>query len=177
MKLFAPAALVLALALPARAAEAPPKADFEIVSACLALVKENQNKAGPTKDEKPGAANRLATAAREAPREPASCISVLYAACVAKEGDIDHTRAECADRETKVWDQRLNDAYRKALDHMEKEGAENLRKTQRAWIVLRDARCGQAWATWQGTMAGPAQSWCEMEMTARQALWMAAWNE
>jgi uncharacterized protein YecT (DUF1311 family) len=177
MKTFAVAALVVTLAVPARAVEAPPKADVEAVSACLALVKENVKKAGPTKNERPGAASRLAAAALDAPRDPASCISVVFTACVAKEGDADLTRAECALREKAVWDQRLNEAYRKALDSMEKEGADNLRKTQRAWIALRDLRCGQAWATWQGTMAGPVQAWCEMEMTARQALWTAAWND
>lgn len=166
-----------AFAAPAHAAEAPPKADISAVEACLAAVKENQKKAEPAKEETPGVAGRLAEAARAAAREPESCIGVLSVACVGKEGDTDMARTDCADRETAVWDQRLNAAYHKALDKMEKEGAENLRKTQRAWIAFRDARCAQAWATWQGTMARPAEAYCRMETTARQALWMQDWNE
>lgn len=161
---------------PAGAAASPPKADVAAVDACLSLVRENQQKAGETKDETPGAAGRLAAAARSAPLDAYSCIGVLAVACVDRDGTSDGARSQCSLREAAVWDQRLNAAYRKALDNMEKEGADNLRKTQRAWMALRDSRCIQAWATDHGSMAGPIQAWCEMELTARQALWMETWT-
>jgi uncharacterized protein YecT (DUF1311 family) len=160
---------------PARAGEAPPKEDVAAIEACLSLVRENVKKAGATPEEATGPAGRLAAASRSAPLEAASCISVLQAACVKKEGTSDGALSGCAQREAAVWDQRLNAAYRKAAAKMEKEGADHLRKTQRAWIALREAKCGQAWATFQGTMAGPMQAWCEMETTARQAIWMEDW--
>lgn len=177
MKTFALAVIALAIAAPTHATEAPSKTDVAAVDACLALAKENQKKAGPAKDDAPGPAGRLASATQEAARDPQSCISIVTVACMRKDGETDSARITCADRETAVWDQRLNAAYRKALDKMEQEGAENLRKTQRAWIAYRDARCMQAWATWQGTMANPAKAWCEMEATARQALWIEGWIE
>ncbi len=167
----------LLAALSARAAEAPAKADVAAVEACLSLVRSNEKKAGVTPDETPGPAGRLAAQARSAPLDSTSCIGVLATACVAKEGESDGARSQCSSREAAVWDQRLNAAYRKALGAMEKEGAENLRKTQRAWIAYRDARCRQAWETYHGSMAGPIQAWCEMEQTARQALWMDSWTE
>jgi uncharacterized protein YecT (DUF1311 family) len=165
------------IALPAGAAEAPSKADVAAVEACLSLVRDNVKKAGVTKDETPGPAGRLAAQARSAPLDPTSCIGVLATACVAKEGESNGARSQCSSREAAVWDQRLNAAYRKALETMEKDGADNLRKTQRAWIAYRDARCKQAWETYHGSMAGPIQAWCEMEQTARQALWMDSWTE
>lgn len=165
----------LLAAAPAHAGDAPLNADVAAVEACLSLVTENVKKAGETKDERPGPAGRLAAAAQSAPLDQASCIGVVAVACVQKEGTSDGAQSGCSQREGAVWDRRLNAAYRKALDHLEKEGADNLRKTQRAWIALRDARCTQAWAAYHGSMAGPIQAWCEMEMTARQALWMDSW--
>jgi uncharacterized protein YecT (DUF1311 family) len=162
---------------PAVAAEKPLKEDVAAVEACLALVKENVKKAGPTKDERPGPTGRLATASEGARLDETSCIGVLANACTQKEGTSDGAQSGCSQREAAVWDERLNAAYRAALAKMEKEGADNLRKTQRAWIAYRDARCIQAWATYHGSMAGPIQAWCEMEQTARQALWMESWNE
>ncbi|MGJ0508242.1 MAG: lysozyme inhibitor LprI family protein [Methylocystis sp.] len=165
------------VALPARAGEPPAKPDVAAVEACLARVKDNEKKAGVEKDETPGPAGRLAAAALRAPLEPANCIGVVAIACEQRDGTSDGARSQCARREAAVWDQRLNAAYRKALDGMEKDGADNLRKTQRAWIAFRDARCVQAWATDHGSMAAPIQAWCEMELTARQALWMETWTE
>jgi uncharacterized protein YecT (DUF1311 family) len=172
---FAFAALVFSA--PALAGDKPPKEDAAAVEACLALVKENVKKAGVTKDEKPGPAGRLTAASEGARLDETSCIGVLAVACTQKEGTSDGAQSGCSQREAAVWDQRLNAAYRGAIAKMEKEGADNLRKTQRAWIAYRDARCIQAWATYHGSMAGPIQAWCEMEQTARQALWMESWNE
>ncbi|MEK4032779.1 lysozyme inhibitor LprI family protein [Methylocystis sp. IM3] len=169
--------LAVLAAAPARAYDAPSKEDVGAVAACLTLVRENQKKAGVEKEETPGPAGRLAAAARSAPLDPTSCVGVLVTACTQKEGTSNGAQSGCAEREGAVWDQRLNAAYRRALDHMEKEGADNLRKTQRAWIALRDVRCQQAWAAYHGSMAGPIQAWCEMELTARQALWVDSWSE
>lgn len=167
----------LLFSFPAVATDKPRREDVAAVEACLALVKENVKKAGLTKDERPGAVGRLAAAADGARLDPASCVGVLAVACTRKEGTSDGAQSACSQREAAVWDERLNAAYRVALERMEKEGADNLRKTERAWIAYRDARCVQAWATYHGSMAGPIQAWCEMEQTARQALWMESWNE
>lgn len=174
--------LVLAsiAALPACAAE-PSKEDLATIDACLALAAEKAKKAPPPKDEleePPGAEARLAAAAEKAGHDRPSCVGALAKACIQKEGNASNAALnECYGREAAVWDARLNAAYRAALAKMDRDAADNLRKTERAWIVWRDASCRQPEVTFKGTMAGPMQAWCMMDLTARQALWMAGWQE
>jgi uncharacterized protein YecT (DUF1311 family) len=82
---------------------------------------------------------------------------------------------DCYGQEAAAWDKRLNVAYGKASSGMEKDALENLRKVQRAWIAWRDATCKQPYLVFQGTMAGPRESWCMLDLTARQAIWMEGW--
>lgn len=167
-------------AVPAFAGE-PSKEDRAEIDACLALAAEKAKKAAPSKDEldeAPGAEGRLAAAAEKAAHEPSSCIGALAKACIQKEGNTSNAVLnECYEREAAVWDFRLNAAYRAALAKMDRIAADNLRKTQRAWIAWRDAACRQPEAAFKGTMAGPMQAWRLMDLTARQALWMAGWAE
>lgn len=176
------ALLVLACiaAVPAFAEE-PSKEDRAEIDACLALAAEKAKKAPPSKDEleeAPGVEGRLAAAAEKAGHEPSSCVGALAKACIQKEGNTSNAVLnECYGREAAVWDVRLNASYRAALTKMDKDAADNLRKTQRAWIAWRDATCKQPEVAFKGSMAGPMQAWCAMDLTARQALWMAGWAE
>lgn len=167
-------------AAPALAAE-PSKEDRAEIDACLALAAAKAKKAPPPKDEleeAPGAEGRLAAAAEKAAHEPSSCVGVLAKACVKKEGNGSNAAlSQCYWREADVWDFRLNAAYRAALARMDKDAADNLRKTQRAWIAWRDATCKQPEVAFKGSMAVPMQAWCAMDLTARQALWMAGWED
>ncbi len=167
-------------ALPALAGE-PSKEDRAEIDACLALAAKKAGAAAPLKDEldeAPGAQGRLAAAAEKAAHDPSSCIGALATACIKKEGNSSNAVLnQCYGREAAGWDFRLNASYRAALAKMDREAADNLRKTQRAWIVWRDASCRQPEVTFKGTMAGPMQEWCAMDLTARQALWMAGWAE
>lgn len=169
----------LILGVSARASE-PPAADIAAVEACTDLAAQNMQKRPPHAlgelDEKTGPEGRLAAAAAAAQRAPASCIGVLAIACIQKEGaPSDSVFRDCYRREAAVWDKRLNAAYQAALSRMEKEAAENLRNAQRAWISWRDVSCRQPWAVYQGTMASPMEAWCELDLTARQAIWMEGW--
>ena len=170
----------LAYLAPARAVEAP-KEDMAAVKACLDVAAEKAKKAPPFKEEleeKAGPEGRLAAASELAGHDKQSCIGVLAVACVQKIGNMSNaTLNECRSKEAAVWDQRLNAAYRTALEKMEKDAADNLRKTQRAWIAWRDASCRQPYLTFQGTMAGPMETWCVMNLTALQAIWMEGWTE
>jgi uncharacterized protein YecT (DUF1311 family) len=164
-------------------AHEPSAADLAAMKACLDLVKKNESNR-PTHsldefDEKAGPEGRLAGAAKLAPYDASSCIGVIATACAQKIGEManDFQFAECRDRETKVWDKRLNEAYKRAQAKMEKEALGNLRKVQRAWITFRDAACRQPSVTFQGSMAGPMESYCLMERTGRQAIWMEDWAE
>lgn len=166
--------------LPAQAAE-PANEDRAEIDACLALAAEKARKAPPTKDEleeAPGAEARLGAAAEKAGHDRSSCIGALAKACIQKEGNGSNAVLnQCYDREAAVWDFKLNAAYRAALAKMDRAAANNLRRTQRAWIIWRDASCRQPEVTFKGTMAGPMQAWCMMDLAARQALWMAGWTE
>jgi uncharacterized protein YecT (DUF1311 family) len=150
------------------------------IKACTDLAAKNE-KTGPSPpdelQEKAGAEGRLAAAA-EAARFPISCVGVLSTACIQKEGNMsDSVLNGCYSLEAAVWDKRLNAAYAKAPSRMNKDALENLRKTQRAWIVWRDASCRQPYLVLEGTMAGPIESWCRLELTARQAIWLEGWAQ
>jgi uncharacterized protein YecT (DUF1311 family) len=176
------AAFALMATAPAMASEEPQTADAALVADCLALADKNMNDAGSTLPydltEMPGSAGHLEAATQLAPTEPESCIGVAFAQCLHDAGGIgdDAGRIDCALREAAVWDTRLNTAYQDALAGMEDDAAANLKKVERAWIAWRDASCAQPYAVYQGTMAGPIEAWCEMNLTARQALWIGAWN-
>ncbi len=47
----------------------------------------------------------------------------------------------CAERDYKVADKALNDAYRKLMASVSPAGRSKLRAAQRAWLAWRDAEC------------------------------------
>jgi len=150
--------LGLALSAPARA-DQPSKDDVAVISACIDFGAETAKKGGPDKDEleeTEGPQGRLRAAAEHAGHAAESCIGVLAVACVHKEGNMSNAVLnQCYGKEAAAWDKRLNAAYKTALAKLEKDAAENLRQTQRAWIAWRDASCRQPYLTYKGTMAGP----------------------
>jgi uncharacterized protein YecT (DUF1311 family) len=149
------------------------------IKACTDLVAINEKTSPSPPDEleeKAGAEGRLAAAAEAARRSPASCIGVWSTACVQKAGNMSNgVLNDCYDQEAAAWDKRLNIAYGEASSRMEKDALDNLRKVQRAWIAWRDATCSEPYLVFQGTMAGPMESWCKLDITARQAIWMEGW--
>jgi uncharacterized protein YecT (DUF1311 family) len=48
---------------------------------------------------------------------------------------------ECIGKNLKAADQKLNETYRALLAKVSKDGAEQLRRAQRAWVGWRDAQC------------------------------------
>jgi uncharacterized protein YecT (DUF1311 family) len=173
------ASFALAGVLSAQAAEKPPGDDIAAVAVCTdyAAARASKAPAKEERDEKPGPPGRLAAASEKAGHDGTSCIGVLAAACLRNRGDASGSAAlnQCYSREAAVWDWRLNAAYRTVQAKMDNEAADNLRKTQRAWIAWREAMCAQPYATFKGAMAGPMQAWCEMDLAGRQAIWMEGW--
>ena len=166
------------LGSPAQADE-PTAESLAALKACTDLAQNNE-KTGPSPpdelEEKAGPEGRLAAAAEAARRAPASCIGVWSTACIQKVGNMSNSVLnDCYGQEAAAWDRRLNIAYGKVSSGMEKDALENLRKVQRAWIAWRDATCKQPYLVFQGTMAGPMGSWCMLDITARQAIWMEGW--
>jgi uncharacterized protein YecT (DUF1311 family) len=78
--------------------------------------------------------------------------------------------ADCYRTETAIWDDLLNENYKKLLGTLDDQQTEKLRAMQRAWIAYRDATCNFYWDKIQGTMAGPMISACEARETARRAV-------
>lgn len=154
----------------------PRPKDAAEVEACLKLVADNAAARGPHEEdiltEKTGPAGRLASAAAAAPVEAANCIGVVANACIQKAGDSNGTRIECYEREKAVWDARLNQAYKRVTAESEPDVRDSYQKVQRAWLAYRDARCNHPSIEFKGSMAGPMQAWCQLELTANQALWL-----
>ncbi|MGF7148699.1 uncharacterized protein YecT (DUF1311 family) [Sphingomonas zeicaulis] len=70
--------------------------------------------------------------------------SPAYDTCL-KTGDaakgVTPAMAQCIADEIKVQDERLNAAYRSAMDKRDEAGKTALRDEERAWIKARDAKC------------------------------------
>ncbi len=78
----------------------------------------------------------------------------------------------CIDREQMVWDDILNETYRRLRDKLDSGQKTKLREMQRAWIASRDATCRFYWDYYQGTMASPMSASCVNRETARRALFL-----
>ena len=50
-------------------------------------------------------------------------------------------------------------------------------KVERTWIAWRDAACQQPYLVFvgRGQWTGPMETWCKLDLTARQAIWMEGW--
>ena len=78
----------------------------------------------------------------------------------------------CNERERAVWDDILNESYRRLRAKLDTDQQGKLRNMQRAWIASRDATCHFYWDYYQGTMASPMAAYCVNRETARRALFL-----
>lgn len=78
----------------------------------------------------------------------------------------------CIDREQKVWDDILNETYRRLRKKLDQQQQVKLRDMQRAWLTARDKTCAFYWDFYQGAMASPMTSSCVNRETARRALFL-----
>ncbi|MEF3365705.1 lysozyme inhibitor LprI family protein [Methylocystis sp. 9N] len=180
------AAILSGAAGPASAQEdekATPK-DRAAVATCLKLAVEADKKrqaqdtaareaAVPPKEEKIDAAGWIAAlAAKPARINRSSCIGVVSDPCqdVPDNGST-MGLAECARRELRVWEERLNAAYKA---WMAKCGGASIcagrRKLERAWLAYRDELCARQEPS--GTIAIIEGSECMKSATAEQAIWL-----
>lgn len=77
--------------------------------------------------------------------------------------------AACADQELKKVDAALNTYYRKLQQQLEPEQREALKKSQRAWLQYREARCSFEALGPIAPGGAASQSLCMLEMTAQKA--------
>src|SRR3954447_2453546 len=78
----------------------------------------------------------------------------------------------CAAHENAVWDDILNETYRRLRDKLDAEQKIKLRAMQRAWIDFRERSCAFYWDFFRGTMAAPMNAFCNNRETARRALFL-----
>jgi uncharacterized protein YecT (DUF1311 family) len=110
-----------------------------------------------------------------------SCVGVVSTPCLQDPNEQGTTpgMAECVTREYRVWDERLNAAYKEWVKGCpEQPGRKDdkacaaRRKLERAWIAYRDALCDLPYAEHGGSFATVEYADCMMRETARQAIWI-----
>ncbi len=86
------------------------------------------------------------------------------------EGQSNLGMADCFRLEAKIWDDLLNENYKRLRDVIDAGQAAKLRDMQWAWIASRDATCAFYDVKIQGSMAIPMGAACLARETARRAL-------
>ena len=101
-----------------------------------------------------------------------NCLFNLVATPCTKtpEGSSNLGTADCFRLERAIWDDLLNENFKKLLATLDDIQAMKLRGMQRAWIAYRDTTCSFYWDKIQGSMAIPMASACDARETARRAL-------
>lgn len=99
------------------------------------------------------------------------CVGVVVDPCL-KNARSTADQNACADRELAVWDAMLNDIHRRLSGHLDDEQKAKARDMQRSWIETRDKTCAFYWDYFQGTMASPMSSYCNVRETARRAMFL-----
>lgn len=99
------------------------------------------------------------------------CIGVVVDPCLKRARSTADQNA-CADRELRVWDDILNETYRRLGQRLDDDQKAKARDMQRAWIENRDKTCAFYWDFFQGTMASPMSSYCNVRETARRAMFL-----
>jgi uncharacterized protein YecT (DUF1311 family) len=76
---------------------------------------------------------------------------------------------ECVGKSLKAADQKLNESYRTLAGKISKDGAEHLKKTQRAWLAWRDAQCEfDTMGARDGSIHSMIQAMCVEDLTKEQ---------
>lgn len=102
-----------------------------------------------------------------------SCIGIVSEPCSKNEASMPPSEViACYDRERAVWDDILNETYRRLREALDEDQQTKLRDMQRAWIASRDKSCQFIWDVLQGTMANPMIAACVTRETGRRALYL-----
>ena len=104
------------------------------------------------------------------------CIGVVVDPCLKRARSTADQNA-CADRELRVWDDILNETYRRLGQRLDDDQKAKARDMQRAWIESRDKTCAFYWDFFQGTMASPMSAYCNVRETARRAMFLIFFME
>lgn len=101
------------------------------------------------------------------------CIGIIADKCLdTPEGQSTHGQADCYRREQLVWDDILNETYRRLQGSFEGKLKTQLRDVQRAWIDARKLQCDFYADVIQGSLAIPTSASCMNTETARRAIYL-----
>lgn len=127
----------------------------------------------PTAAERATIENCLKRTADDSVLKQASqCIGLISDPCIDKDTA---TAVGCQERETRIWDERLNAAFKDARAHVDAATGEALKVAQRAWIQFRDAKCAVSEKEYEGgTMATIMVADCKRTEIGRRAIEMQA---
>jgi uncharacterized protein YecT (DUF1311 family) len=94
-----------------------------------------------------------------------------------REGSSNLGTADCYRVEWVIWDNLLNDNFKKLMDALDNQQSAKLRAMQQAWIAYRDTTCNFYMDKIQGSMAIPTGTACAARETARRALLLRAFSQ
>ena len=101
------------------------------------------------------------------------CIGIIANPCLdTPAGQSTHGQADCYRREHLVWDDILNETYRRLQGSFEGKLKTQLRDVQRTWLESRKLQCGFYADVIQGSLAIPTSASCMNSETARRALYL-----
>lgn len=110
---------------------------------------------------------------RGSARQAERCIETVAGPCLKRPGAQSTAgMVECASREAAVWDDILNETFRRLRDKLDEVQQVKLRDMQRAWIESRNRTCDFYYDYHQGTIAAPMGALCVNRETARRALFL-----
>jgi uncharacterized protein YecT (DUF1311 family) len=153
-----------------------------LIAAVLATAPIHAETANPDQ-HKPDARDSQAIqscikSARGGAQKQERCIGIIADPCLKRPAaNSTAGQTDCADRELAVWDDILNETFRRLRDKLDDEQKTKLRDMQRAWIESRDRTCKFYWDYYQGTMATPMSALCTNRETARRALFLLGFLE
>jgi uncharacterized protein YecT (DUF1311 family) len=131
-------------------------------------------RSGPEKpDARDSAAIQDCIKSAGEPRQAERCIGIVADRCADRD-DAKSTadQVACAAREHAVWDDILNETFRRLRDKLDAKQKIKLRDMQRAWVDSRDRTCAFYWDYFQGTIASTMGAFCNNRETARRALFL-----
>jgi uncharacterized protein YecT (DUF1311 family) len=102
-----------------------------------------------------------------------TCIGIVSDPCLERNAAPSTAdMVNCVAGERAVWDDILNETFRRLRDKLDDTQKAKLREMQRAWIAARDTTCDFYWDFYQGTMAHPMRAECVNRQTAERALFL-----
>jgi uncharacterized protein YecT (DUF1311 family) len=103
----------------------------------------------------------------------ATCIGIVSDPCLERNNAPSTAdMVNCVAGERAVWDDILNETFRRLREKLDDTQKAKLREMQRAWIAARDKTCAFYWDYYQGTMATPMSAECVNRQTAERALFL-----